>query len=179
MTSDQPAEKVGVGRLGLCAGCSFYPDFLNSRRCTPGDACIRAHSGRQIDRFMRTNPELAQNYLNDIFWERRAIAARYVAVDAIFALKNDVDEVVRRVVATRLPADELIRMAKDPDREVRLSVAARLPEPLLIQLINDPDYLIRATVARPAHAGQRSRAGSSRYRRRTRPARPRRRPVAG
>ncbi len=63
MTSDRKAEQAGVGRLGLCAGCSYFPDYLNSRRCTPGDACIRAHSGRQIDRFLRANPELAHNYL--------------------------------------------------------------------------------------------------------------------
>ena len=75
-----PTEVAGVGRLGLCAGCVYYPEFLNGLRCKPGDACIRAHSGRQIDRFMRANPELAINYLNDLFWERRAIAARYAGV---------------------------------------------------------------------------------------------------
>ena len=147
MTESRPAE-AGVGRFGLSAGCSIFPDYPNTRRCTPRDACIRAHSGRQIDRFLRANPELAINYLSDIFWERRAIAVRYAPVDTIFGLKSDPDEVVRRVVATRLPVDSLINMVSDPDREVRLSVAARLPEPLLIQLTQDPDYLIRATVAR-------------------------------
>ncbi|QKV56249.1 MAG: hypothetical protein HT580_02465 [Dechloromonas sp.] len=34
-----------------------------------GDACIRAHSGRQIDRFLRNNRSEAVNYLDDIFWE--------------------------------------------------------------------------------------------------------------
>lgn len=33
-------------------------------------------SGRQIERFFRTNPGLAQDYAGDAFWERRAIAAR-------------------------------------------------------------------------------------------------------
>ena len=131
MTSEKTLADAGIGRLGLCSGCSYFPDYLNSHRCMPGDACIRAHSGRQIDRFLRANPELAQNYLGDIFWERRAIATRYAAIDTIFPLKSDPDEVVHRVVAMRLPVDQLISMIHDQDREVRLSVAARLPEALL------------------------------------------------
>ena len=103
MTSEKTAADAGYGKLGLCSGCHYFPDYLNGRKCTPGDACIRAHSGRQIDRFLRNNPELAQNYLSDIFWERRAIATRYAAVDLILGMKSDPDEVVRRVVAMRLP----------------------------------------------------------------------------
>src|SRR6186713_2678410 len=147
MTSDQHGEKAGVGRLGLCSGCNFFPDYLNSHRCTPGDACIRAHSGRQIDRFLRTNPALAPDYLNDMFWERRAIAARYAAVDAIFALKSDADEVVRRVVARRLPHGQLSKLAKDPEREVRKVVASRLPPFALYRMSDDPEPEVRAIVA--------------------------------
>ena len=157
MTSETAQAQAGVGRLGLCAGCAHYPALLEAGRCTPGDACIRAHSGRQIDRFLRQNREQADNYLADIFWERRAIAARYATVDRIFSLKTDPDEVVRRVVASRLPATQLDSMLRDPDREVRLSVAARLPEQLLHRLLDDPDYLIRATVARRLPHGQLSR----------------------
>src|SRR5574343_677168 len=138
MTSEQQ-PRAGVGKLGLCSGCSHYPDFLRAGRCAPGDACIRAHSGRQIDRFLRQNRDEAEKYLDDIFWERRAIAARYAPIDTIFRLKADPDEVVRRVVATRLPVEQLEGMISDPDREVRLSVAARLPEPQLIRLVNDDD----------------------------------------
>src|SRR5574343_1638080 len=154
MTSDQETSRAGVGKLGLCSSCSYYPETLNAHRCTPGDACIRAHSGRQIDRFLRQNKEEAGKFLDDIFWERRAIAARYATVDAIFRRKSDPDEVVRHVVVTRLPVEQLATMVADPDREVRLSVAARLPEPLLVQLIDDPDYLIRATIARRLPHGQ-------------------------
>ncbi len=152
MTSEP--GRAGVGKLGLCSGCANYPDFLNAGRCTPGDACIRAHSGRQIDRFLRQNRDEAEKYLADIFWERRAIAARHAPIDTIFRLKSDPDEVVRRVVATRLPVEQLDNMIGDPDREVRLSVATRLPEPLLIRMVNDDDYLIRATVARRLPHGQ-------------------------
>ncbi|MCH2221312.1 MAG: (Fe-S) protein, partial [Dechloromonas sp.] len=76
--------QAGVGKLGLCSGCSHYPDFLRAGRCTPGDACIRAHSGRQIDRFLGQNRDEAEKYLADIFWERRAIAARYAPIDTIY-----------------------------------------------------------------------------------------------
>jgi hypothetical protein len=85
MTSEITPAQAGIGRFGLCSGCAYFPDFLNGLRCHPGDACIRAHSGRQIDRFLRQNREEAGKYLDDIFWERRAIAARYAAVDEIFA----------------------------------------------------------------------------------------------
>ena len=37
---------------------------------------MKVMSGRQIERFFRTNPTLAQDYAGDGFWERRAIAAR-------------------------------------------------------------------------------------------------------
>jgi hypothetical protein len=72
----------------VSADLVYAPDAVSSRIIrthvgTPGDACIRAHSGRQIDRFLRANPELAINYLSDIFWERRAIAVRYAPVDTI------------------------------------------------------------------------------------------------
>ena len=74
MKSEQQQPQAGMGKLGLCSGCSYFPGHLNANLCTPGDACIRAHSGRQIDRFLRNNPELAGAYLADLFWERRAIA---------------------------------------------------------------------------------------------------------
>ena len=71
MTSEQESPRAGVGKLGLCSGCVYFPDYLNAGRCTPGDACIRTHSGRQIDRFLRQNRDEAEKYLRDIFWERR------------------------------------------------------------------------------------------------------------
>jgi hypothetical protein len=41
----------GSGPAGLCAGCRHQGDSLPAGRCRPGDACVRAESGRQIDRF--------------------------------------------------------------------------------------------------------------------------------
>jgi len=73
-SSPEPELKHGSG---LCAGCRHAGKLLPAGRCCPGDACIRAHSGRQIDRFLRNNRDEAGDYLQDLFWERRAIAARY------------------------------------------------------------------------------------------------------
>ena len=36
-------------------------------------------SGRQIARFFNQNPDLAERYAGDEFWERRAVAARYLS----------------------------------------------------------------------------------------------------
>lgn len=148
MRTEPRPLRPDTGRLGICAGCAYFPDYLNQGRCTPGDACIRAHSGRQIDRFLRQNSAEAVHFLADLFWERRAIAARHAPLDRILPLKSDPDEVVRRVVASRLPVEQLVTMIGDPDRDVRLSVASRVPVERLHRLIDDPDYLIRATVAR-------------------------------
>lgn len=89
----EPPNQKAVAN-GLCAHCPLYPSFLEAGRCQPGEACIRAHSGRQIDRFLRRNPDEAEHYLDDIFWERRAIAARHAPVDRIFRLKRDRKSVV-------------------------------------------------------------------------------------
>ena len=90
-----------------CATCPQRETLLAAGRCVPGDTCLIAHSGRQIDRFLRHNPEYAEACLDDNFWERRAIAVRYVPLERISALVHDPDEVVRRAVAIRLPAAEL------------------------------------------------------------------------
>ena len=151
------------GHFGLCAGCAYADSHLDSGRCMPGDSCVRAHSGRQIDRFFRANKDQAEHFLADLFWERRAIAARYAPIELIGSLVNDNDEIVRRVVVDRIPADSLIRMVSDPDREVRLGVVARIPEEHLHRLLNDPDYLIRATVARRLPHGQLAKMAKDKY----------------
>ena len=149
-----PRSGARADAAGLCAGCAYAADFLAHGQCQPGDICIRAHSGRQIDRFLRRNPQEASKFLDDLFWERRAIAARHAPAEEVYRLRYDVDEVVRRVVVTRLPEALLATMLSDPDREVRLSVATRLPAELLPRMTRDPDYLIRATVARRLPHGQ-------------------------
>ena len=122
-----------------CRACAHQETLLTAGRCVPGDVCLVAHSGRQIDRFLRRNPEYAEGCLNDAFWERRAIAVRYAPLERVSALAHDPDEVVRRAVAIRLPVAELVALCHDPDREVRITVAARLPA--------EQDYLVRQYVA--------------------------------
>ena len=82
--------------IGDCRRCRYRMNLLLGGRCMPGDACIAVDSGRQMDRFLRINPELAPHYLTDSFWERRAIAVRYVPLEALPPLIKDSDEAVRR-----------------------------------------------------------------------------------
>ena len=72
-----------------CAACPHHLDRLEQGRCKPGDACVQAMSGRQIERFFRENPDLAKDYTGDEFWERRAIAARYISQQRLLDLIND------------------------------------------------------------------------------------------
>lgn len=137
-----------------CRVCPFRKNLLLTGRCMPGDACVVIESGRQIDRFFRINPQYAINYLQDDFWERRAIAVRYVPVTALKQLINDPDEAVRRAVAYRLPREELHVLMNDEDREVRITVADRLPMEMLEKMADDPDYLVRAYVAQRLPVGR-------------------------
>lgn len=134
-----------------CADCPYRDDLLAHGLCQPGDICARAHSGRQIDRFLRRHPNLAERYLDDGFWERRAIAARYAPIDLVRPLAKDPDEVVRRAVATRLPPAEFCEewrlLMRDPDREVRKEVARRLPPFALKRMVDDEDVEVRRVIA--------------------------------
>ena len=140
----------------VCVDCTVCPHraLLEQGKCVPGDVCLTAQSGRQIDRFLRRNPQMAQDYLNDGFWERRAIAARYAPLDAVRQLPRDADEVVRRVVASRLPIDELDDYLHDPDREVRMTVAERIAPESLTAFVGDEDYLVRLQAAKRLPHGQ-------------------------
>ena len=73
-------------------------------------------SGRQIARFFTQNPDLVDLYAGDEYWERRALAARYLSHQRLLQMLDDPDKVVRRVLADRLPVDELTVLINDPDR---------------------------------------------------------------
>jgi len=137
-----------------CRHCSYRANLLLAGRCSPGDACIKVASGRQIDRFFRFNPQYAKVYLRDEQWERRAIAVRYAPTDSVEALVTDPDEAVRRAVAYRLPRESLINMIDDPDREVRITVADRIPLDHVEKMADDPDFLVRAYVAQRIGIGR-------------------------
>jgi len=140
-----------------CTACAHCDTVLAAGRCEPGDRCLIAHSGRQIERFLRTNPEFAEACLQDAFWERRAIAVRYAPVEAVRSLAHDTDEAVRRAVVTRLPPDELMAFIGDSDREVRITVASKLPAERLHLMLGDTDYLVRQHVAQRIPHGSLSR----------------------
>lgn len=138
-----------------CSLCGYSGTLLVAGACKPGDCCVLADSGRQIDRFFRSNSGLAAHYIQDIFWERRAIAARYLPTSQLQPLLTDPDEAVRRVLAYRVPLVWLMSLRNDPDREVRITVADHLPEQDLELMVQDPDYLVRVYVAKrlPEKAG--------------------------
>jgi hypothetical protein len=136
-----------------CTSC-VYRELLADGNCEPGEICVSARIGRQIDRFFRRNPEFAENFLKDGFWERRAIAVRYAPISALRAMPRDADEVVRRAVVSRLPNNELDAYLSDPDREVRMTVANRLAPERLTDLLGDTDYLVRLQLAKRLPHGQ-------------------------
>ena len=148
------AQEQDATPTGDCSSCPHRNDRLTTGRCVPGDICVKAMSGRQIARFFSANPDLAELYSGDDFWERRAIAARYLSQQKLLQMLGDPDEVVRRVLAYRLPEDELGALIADPDREVRITVADRLPVDQLEQLVTDEDYLVRQYVAKRLKAGR-------------------------
>lgn len=151
-----PANQEGDNHTPIadCRFCPYRSSLLLAGRCAPGDMCVVAESGRQIDRFFRMNPQYSEVYLRDEFWERRAIAVRYAPVDALDRMINDADEVVRRAVAYRLPRDQLFQLMADEDREVRITVADRIPENMLEKMADDVDYLVRAYVAQRLPEGR-------------------------
>jgi len=114
--------------LADCSSCNYRDTLLAAGSCKPGDCCVIAESGRQIERFFRAHPGYAADYTQDGFWERRAIAALYLSPDRLRPLLTDPDEAVRRVLAYRVPLEWLPELRDDPDREVRITVADRLPE---------------------------------------------------
>ncbi len=149
-----PTDNDDLTPLADCRFCTHRNTLLLGGRCCPGDICVKAQSGRQIDRFFRMNPQYASIYLRDDFWERRAIAVRYAKQDALDRMISDVDEAVRRAVAYRLPREQLHLMMNDKDREVRITVADRLPLESLEEMASDSDYLVRAYVAQRLPEGR-------------------------
>ena len=60
ITTRVMAESGDCTATADCASCPHREDRQDSGRCTPGDVCVRAMSGRQIARFFKLNPDLAE-----------------------------------------------------------------------------------------------------------------------
>jgi hypothetical protein len=112
--------------LADCSSCKYRDTLLAAGSCKPGDCCVAAESGRQIDRFFRAHPAYAADYTQDGFWERRAIAARYLPPDQLRPLLTDPDNEVRRMVAERFPCVSLGLMVDDAEVGIRHIVAQRM-----------------------------------------------------
>jgi hypothetical protein len=126
----QAGTESDLTPLADCSHCNYRDTLLVAGSCKPGDCCVVAESGRQIDRFFRAHPAYAADYTQDGFWERRAIAARYLPPEQLRPLLTDPDEAVRRVLAYRVPLEWLLELRGDTDREVRITVADRTLVPL-------------------------------------------------
>jgi len=128
--------------------CSTCPVKNSGAQCERGHACVHDRYAKRIDRFLKWNPSLANDYLNHPYFEVRAIACRHADVFHLTRLISDEDETVRLSVAVRLPLTMLTKLRNDPHREVRIRVAMRLEGSELLAMANDDDYYVRKLVAR-------------------------------
>jgi hypothetical protein len=130
-----------------CSTCKYQP-LLTTGKCELGRSCVQDRYARRIDRFMRWNPELANELLTHPYFEVRAIAVRHADVFRLSALIDDPDETVRLQLALRLPHRALLNLRDDVHREVRIRVAHRMDVTALPSMQHDSDYYVRQIVAR-------------------------------
>lgn len=112
VSEEQPVPKPN----GAC--CPRRTGLPGNGGCKPGDSCVVAASGPQVERFFRTYPALAEDLAGDDVWERHAVAARYLSQNMPQSVPGDPDEAVRRVLTRRLPFDPLDPLISDPARGV-------------------------------------------------------------
>jgi len=170
MSERHPSPLSGV----VLADCSVCPHraLLAVGQCVPGDVCVTAQSGRQIDRFLRRNPQFAQDYLQDGFWnaglspcamrrwswcvscretQTRWCAAWWRAVCRWMSWMTICTTLIARLrmtVAERIVPDKLGTLLGDEDYLVRLQAAKRLPHGQLRHMVDDEDREVRKEVAR-------------------------------
>jgi hypothetical protein len=130
-----------------CAACA-HAALRAAGACEPGRSCVMDAYARRIDRFFRTHPALANDYLAHPYFEVRAIAVRHADLFRAAARRDDPDETVRLQLALRAPQGLLRRLRDDPHREVRIRVSWRIAEEDLSAMLRDADYEVRKIVAR-------------------------------
>jgi len=141
------------GREVCCSGC-VHRELTREDRCRQKHVCVQDRSPLRIEEFFKTNPGLANDFLEHPYFEVRAAAAKYADVFRLTALLNDEDETVRWNAALRLPRRFLLRLREDPHREVRIRVASHLESEELMPMMSDPDYFVRQVVARRIEVAQ-------------------------
>lgn len=145
------AVNVDAADAALCAGCPHRNDRLAQGRCAPGDACVKAYSGRQIARLCDRHPDRADRCADDPGLEVGKTVARRLPVEGLGLMRCD-DEGGRRAIAARLPAGELPTLPRYPGWRVRLIVSERAPLETAQLLIDDADCDVAETARERCHA---------------------------
>lgn len=113
------------GRPIRCRECD-HQQINAMGLCAKGKACIRDRRARRVERFLKGNPDLADQYLDHPYFEVRAGAARYANLFRLPPLLADPEPEVRAMATLRLPEERIRHMIRDEDTDVRIAAASRL-----------------------------------------------------
>ena len=89
--------------------------------------------------FSPKTPKLAGAYIDHLYFEVRALAAKYASLFQIVRLMTDREPEVRAMAALRLPLSRVKDMRGDKDRAVRIACALRLEGADLVAMASDED----------------------------------------
>ena len=90
-----PSPVDHEGQPLSCHTCAVRTQGSGAQ-CAQGHACLHDRYAPRIERFFRSHPQLADQWLTHPYFETRAIAARYASVFRLEPLLRDPDETVRR-----------------------------------------------------------------------------------
>jgi hypothetical protein len=130
-----------------CQDCRHL-EMRASGRCMLGRLCVRDARSRELDAFFAADPQQAGAYLGHVYFEVRALAAKYASLFEIVGLLEDREPEVRVMAALRLPLNRIKDLRQDRDRKVRVACALRLDGGDLLAMAEDDDEYVRLTVAR-------------------------------
>ena len=130
-----------------CQDCRHL-EMRASGRCMLGRLCVRDARARELDAFFAADPQQAGAYLDHVYFEVRALAAKYASLFEIVGLLDDREPEVRVMAALRLPLTRIKELRHDRDRKVRVACALRLDGADLLAMAEDADEYVRQTVAR-------------------------------
>ena len=146
-TDDSEAAEDWTGRQFSCQDC-LHQKLREGGRCVLGRICVRDKRARRIDGFFANNPEYAGDYLDHLYFEVRALAAKYANPFQLARLMKDPEAEVRAVAALKLPLVRVRDMRNDKSSAVRQACALRLEGADLVAMAGDENDQVRLTVAR-------------------------------